>query len=113
MPLREGRPGKALPSTSTSTTTATSDPLAACLDANGTYICTAFNPRCYIIQKNVVYAFGWPVRNDIRLLDRPEGYRHEINAANTRLSRFPERKHPIIPPHVHVGSIKGNRFLRF
>nr|XP_022918051.1 la-related protein 4 isoform X1 [Onthophagus taurus] len=28
-----------------------SDPLAACLDANGTYICTAFNPRCYIIQK--------------------------------------------------------------
>ncbi|KAG5881766.1 hypothetical protein JTB14_005529 [Gonioctena quinquepunctata] len=27
------------------------DPLNACLDANGTYICTAFNPRCYIIQK--------------------------------------------------------------
>ncbi|KAF4524848.1 hypothetical protein B566_EDAN014699 [Ephemera danica] len=30
---------------------ATSDPLAACLDANGTYICTAYNPRCFIIQK--------------------------------------------------------------
>ncbi|XP_019761782.1 la-related protein 4B isoform X3 [Dendroctonus ponderosae] len=28
-----------------------SDPLTACLDADGTYICTAFNPRCYIIQK--------------------------------------------------------------
>lgn len=28
-----------------------SDPLTSCLDANGTYICTAFNPRCYIIQK--------------------------------------------------------------
>lgn len=27
------------------------DPLTACLDANGTYICTAYNPRCYIIQK--------------------------------------------------------------
>lgn len=23
----------------------------SCLDADGTYICTAFNPRCYIIQK--------------------------------------------------------------
>lgn len=41
MPLRRGR-GKAVPQP---------DPLAACLDANGTYICTAFNPRCYIIQK--------------------------------------------------------------
>lgn len=30
---------------------AVSDPLNACLDVNGTYICTAFNPRCYIIQK--------------------------------------------------------------
>ncbi|XP_017774776.1 PREDICTED: uncharacterized protein LOC108561383 isoform X3 [Nicrophorus vespilloides] len=31
---------------------AVSDPLlTACLDANGTYICTAFNPRCFIIQK--------------------------------------------------------------
>ncbi|KAF7272432.1 hypothetical protein GWI33_014779 [Rhynchophorus ferrugineus] len=30
---------------------APSDPLTACLDADGTYICTAFNPRCYIIQK--------------------------------------------------------------
>lgn len=27
------------------------DPLTACLDANGTYICTAYHPRCYIIQK--------------------------------------------------------------
>ncbi|XP_045463132.1 uncharacterized protein LOC123672858 [Harmonia axyridis] len=41
MPLRRGR-AKARP---------TSDPLTACLDANGTYICTSFNPRCYIIQK--------------------------------------------------------------
>ncbi|KAI4471722.1 lupus la protein-related [Holotrichia oblita] len=52
MPLRKGRNGgigggKA----STHNQTANSDPLAACLDANGTYICTAFNPRCYIIQK--------------------------------------------------------------
>lgn len=30
---------------------AVADPLTACLDANGTYICTAYNPRCYIIQK--------------------------------------------------------------
>ncbi|XP_031346880.1 la-related protein 4 isoform X3 [Photinus pyralis] len=41
MPLWRGR-GKAVPQL---------DSLAACLDANGTYICTAFNPRCYIIQK--------------------------------------------------------------
>ncbi|KAK9886834.1 hypothetical protein WA026_018484 [Henosepilachna vigintioctopunctata] len=41
MPLRRGR-AKAGP---------TSDPLTACLDANGTYICTSFNPRCFIIQK--------------------------------------------------------------
>ncbi|KAI5730054.1 hypothetical protein M8J76_009501 [Diaphorina citri] len=27
------------------------DPLTKCLDANGTYICTAYNSRCYIIQK--------------------------------------------------------------
>ncbi|XP_075229558.1 uncharacterized protein LOC142329108 [Lycorma delicatula] len=27
------------------------DPLTACLDADGTYICTAYNSRCYIIQK--------------------------------------------------------------
>ncbi|XP_058835142.1 la-related protein Larp4B isoform X1 [Topomyia yanbarensis] len=27
------------------------DPLPLCLDANGTYLCTAYNPRCYIIQK--------------------------------------------------------------
>jgi hypothetical protein len=27
------------------------DPLAAVLDADGTYICTAYNSRCYIIQK--------------------------------------------------------------
>ncbi|XP_054274575.1 la-related protein 4-like [Macrosteles quadrilineatus] len=27
------------------------DPLAACLDADGTYICTAYSARCYIIQK--------------------------------------------------------------
>ncbi|KAL1456749.1 hypothetical protein WDU94_001453 [Cyamophila willieti] len=27
------------------------DPLSKCLDANGTYICTAYNSRCYIIQK--------------------------------------------------------------
>lgn len=27
------------------------DPLTACLDANGTYICTAYNSRCLIIQK--------------------------------------------------------------
>lgn len=47
MPLRRGR-GKAVSST---TTTSGPDPLTACLDANGTYICTAFNPRCYIIQK--------------------------------------------------------------
>lgn len=45
MPLCRGR-GKCAPSSSTA-----SDPLTACLDANGTYICTAFNPRCYIIQK--------------------------------------------------------------
>ncbi|KAF6201477.1 hypothetical protein GE061_003868 [Apolygus lucorum] len=27
------------------------DPLSACLDADSTYICTAYNSRCYIIQK--------------------------------------------------------------
>ncbi|XP_039285897.1 la-related protein Larp4B isoform X1 [Nilaparvata lugens] len=27
------------------------DPLTACLDADGTYICTAYNSRCFIIQK--------------------------------------------------------------
>ncbi|KFB35112.1 hypothetical protein ZHAS_00001032 [Anopheles sinensis] len=27
------------------------DPLPLCLDANGTYLCTSYNPRCYIIQK--------------------------------------------------------------
>uniref|UniRef100_A0A182TZV1 Uncharacterized protein n=1 Tax=Anopheles melas TaxID=34690 RepID=A0A182TZV1_9DIPT len=27
------------------------DPLPQCLDANGTYLCTSYNPRCYIIQK--------------------------------------------------------------
>lgn len=27
------------------------DPLTACLDAEGTYICTAYSSRCYIIQK--------------------------------------------------------------
>ena len=27
------------------------DPLTLCLDANGTYLCTAYNPRCFIIQK--------------------------------------------------------------
>ncbi|XP_021926482.1 la-related protein 4 [Zootermopsis nevadensis] len=31
--------------------TVVTDPLTACLDANGTYICTAYHPRCYIIQK--------------------------------------------------------------
>lgn len=32
------------------------DPLSACLDVNGTYICTAYNPRCFIIQKvNLVF----------------------------------------------------------
>ncbi|KAF5288233.1 hypothetical protein FQA39_LY04001 [Lamprigera yunnana] len=41
MPLWRGS-GKAVPQL---------DPLTACLDANGTYICTSFNPRCYIIQK--------------------------------------------------------------
>lgn len=30
------------------------DPLPLCLDANGTYLCTAYNPRCYIIQKVIV-----------------------------------------------------------
>lgn len=49
MPLRRGF-GKAVPG---------SDPLTACLDANGTYICTAFNPRCYIIQK-VSTPYGTP-----------------------------------------------------
>lgn len=43
MPYRRGR-GRAVAPRAP-------DPLAACLDANGTYICTAFNPRCYIIQK--------------------------------------------------------------
>lgn len=47
MPLRRGRGLKAA--------AAGSDPLTACLDANGTYICTAFNPRCYIIQKVSAY----------------------------------------------------------
>ncbi|CAL8096361.1 unnamed protein product [Orchesella dallaii] len=27
------------------------DTLTACLDVNGTYICTSYSPRCYIIQK--------------------------------------------------------------
>lgn len=27
------------------------DPLTACLDADSTYICTAYSSRCYIIQK--------------------------------------------------------------
>ncbi|CAB0004477.1 unnamed protein product [Nesidiocoris tenuis] len=27
------------------------DPLTACLDADSTYICTAYNSRCYVIQK--------------------------------------------------------------
>ncbi|GAB0096945.1 hypothetical protein DMENIID0001_125300 [Sergentomyia squamirostris] len=27
------------------------DPLTSCLDANGTYVCTAYNSRCLIIQK--------------------------------------------------------------
>ncbi|XP_030763792.1 uncharacterized protein LOC115888265 [Sitophilus oryzae] len=38
---------------------APSDPLTACLDAESTYICTAFNPRCYIIQK--VNQSGLPI----------------------------------------------------
>ncbi|XP_057666887.1 la-related protein 4 isoform X2 [Diorhabda carinulata] len=45
MPFRKGR--------ASGRTGPESDPLNACLDANGTYICTAFNPRCYIIQKIV------------------------------------------------------------
>uniref|UniRef100_A0A182TAI2 Uncharacterized protein n=1 Tax=Anopheles maculatus TaxID=74869 RepID=A0A182TAI2_9DIPT len=32
------------------------DPLPLCLDANGTYLCTSYNPRCYIIQKVSVCA---------------------------------------------------------
>ncbi|XP_059469918.1 la-related protein 4 isoform X2 [Neocloeon triangulifer] len=27
------------------------EPIAAYLDANGTYVCTAFNPRCFVVQK--------------------------------------------------------------
>ncbi|XP_035707232.1 heparan sulfate glucosamine 3-O-sulfotransferase 4-like [Folsomia candida] len=27
------------------------DTLTACLDVNGTYVCTSYSPRCYIIQK--------------------------------------------------------------
>lgn len=42
MPLRRGRAVAGA---------AAVDPLNACLDANGTYVCTAYNPRCYIIQK--------------------------------------------------------------
>lgn len=36
------------------------DPLPLCLDANGTYLCTAYNPRCYIIQK-VIFKFTYNV----------------------------------------------------
>lgn len=38
------------------------DALTACLDANGTYICTAYNSRCLIIQKVSVlnYPFVLP-----------------------------------------------------
>ncbi|CAG9770962.1 unnamed protein product [Ceutorhynchus assimilis] len=44
MPYRKGPPNR-------TQCRPPSDPLTACLDADGTYICTAFNPRCYIIQK--------------------------------------------------------------
>ncbi|XP_055701790.1 uncharacterized protein LOC129801056 [Phlebotomus papatasi] len=35
------------------------DPLTACLDANGTYICTAYNSRCLIIQKVTPQVIGF------------------------------------------------------
>lgn len=44
------------------------DPISACLpclEANGTYICTPCNPRCFIIQKvsfNLIFVFGRLVR---------------------------------------------------
>lgn len=39
----------------------TGDPLTACLDADSTYICTAFSPRCFIIQKvSVSVPYGGP-----------------------------------------------------
>ncbi|KAL1117219.1 hypothetical protein AAG570_004546 [Ranatra chinensis] len=48
------------------------DPLAACLDADGTYICTAYNSRCYIIQKFEPSANvkddTWPVLSSSSLL---------------------------------------------
>ena len=44
-----------MPNTRAKTTTAAAtpfiEPIASYLDANGTYICTAFNPRCFVIQK--------------------------------------------------------------
>ena len=30
------------------------DTLTACLDINGTYICSSYSPRCYIIQKVIL-----------------------------------------------------------
>lgn len=44
-----------MPNTRAKTTTAAAtpfiEPIASYLDANGTYICTAYNPRCFVIQK--------------------------------------------------------------
>ncbi|XP_065160703.1 la-related protein 4 isoform X2 [Atheta coriaria] len=54
MPLRRGRAVAGA---------AAVDPLNACLDANGTYVCTAYNPRCYIIQKVQSGPCGTPALN--------------------------------------------------
>ena len=42
------------------------DPLisaAACMDVNGTYICSAFNPRCFLLQKVRENAYLYTILN--------------------------------------------------
>jgi len=39
--------------------------LTACLDVDGTYICTSYSPRCYIIQK-VRHFVGIALRQEIQ-----------------------------------------------
>ncbi|CAG0893707.1 unnamed protein product, partial [Darwinula stevensoni] len=52
VPNKRSHPtSKKSPSSGYSKQNAPYDPISECLDANGTYVCTAYSPQCIIIQK--------------------------------------------------------------